>query len=631
MNRAFDWVHLGTPDAALHRIDPDHGDPDPKKSNDRNWMPHSRLFRVRVSPGARVCPHIHGDPQDDEENDDQDLDLRKCGGEYDVHRYRNSVEDAGKISIQARPSVLQVAEDLGRHPKWQDPQVRARWGEPQARTEAPAVTPEPASVGPAAKEKHSIRWGQEPSEAGVMHHLVREHGWKPEDAYGVTRQAHEDLHEGGQRPLGIDGSNKLHNHSFWHEASRHTAKLSDEALVSVAEHTMEQNGHAGRTWHVPKMHADDPQRQEAHQPVHDFVRGVLTQHGYEHARGINVIPSHWDLREPGSGQAMVNGMGTIGLKGEHTNDMTLLHECAHILTRTPEGPGGHGPQFQQAAHRLYHDHISPEAADAFNGIVHALPREGVRHTAADEHPPPYPNPKGGDEWFLGTKRMMTEMSPRSRTDPGEEGRHWNSDLGVHWTSRHQVAKNFSRSRSWDRGIAHAHLHMGNPKVFESEFDLDKDAIDHAVSHGLTRSDDRRNPSPEHPIDRRGWLDDHPHLPEIVSGYRDHLRSQGHDGIIYGNEYESGKRNPRHPCAITFPDTPVSIKHWETPDSRGRYSDHPEYDGHYQVPRADGRYGFDDIPNPHLPYLHQGSRHTAVIDWHHEPDEHFSFEEMGEGA
>ena len=170
------------------------------------------------------------------------------------------------------------------------------------------------------------------------------------------------------------------------EASRHTARLSDEALVSVAEHTMEQNGHAGRTWHVPKMHADDPQRQEAHQPVHDFVRGVLTQHGYEHAHGINVIPSHWDLREPGSGQAMVNAIGSIGLKGEHTNDLTLLHECAHLLTRTPEGPGGHGPQFQEAAHRLYHDHISPEAADTFNGIVHALPREGARHTAGTTMP-----------------------------------------------------------------------------------------------------------------------------------------------------------------------------------------------------------------------------------------------------
>jgi GNAT superfamily N-acetyltransferase len=166
----------------------------------------------------------------------------------------------------------------------------------------------------------------------------------------------------------------------------HTAKLSDEALVSVAEHTMEQNGHAGRTWHVPKMHADDPKRQEAHQPVHDFVRGVLTQHGYGDARGINVIPSHWDLREPGSGQAMVNAIGSIGLKGEHTNDLTLLHECAHLLTRTPEGPGGHGPKFQEAAHRLYHDHISPEAADTFNGIVHALPREGARREDKSQFP-----------------------------------------------------------------------------------------------------------------------------------------------------------------------------------------------------------------------------------------------------
>lgn len=148
---------------------------------------------------------------------------------------------------------------------------------------------------------------------------------------------------------------------------RRNAVLSDEDRVSVAEEAMERAGHAGQSWHVPAMHWDNPARVEAHRPVHEFVNGVLAEHG--HPGGIQVHPRHWDLRGAGSGQATTDGLNHIGLSGEHTNDLTLLHEMAHILTGTGEGAGGHGPEFQQAAHQLYHQHLGPDAAGTFSRLT----------------------------------------------------------------------------------------------------------------------------------------------------------------------------------------------------------------------------------------------------------------------
>lgn len=140
----------------------------------------------------------------------------------------------------------------------------------------------------------------------------------------------------------------------------------DSALaVSTAEYAMEHLGLRGDEWHVPRMRYDDPARVSVHQPVNAFIRGVLEQHGLdpEWAHGINVRPCCWELRETGAGQAITDGLNYIGLSGEDTNTMTLLHECAHILMRDQDEH--HGPRFQAIAEQLYRDHISPEAGSAF--------------------------------------------------------------------------------------------------------------------------------------------------------------------------------------------------------------------------------------------------------------------------
>lgn len=144
----------------------------------------------------------------------------------------------------------------------------------------------------------------------------------------------------------------------------------DESIaVSTAELTMETLGHVGRTWHVPRLRMDDPTRVEAHRPVNEFVRGVLREHAPDDEndwRHMHVSPCDWDLREPGSGQANTDGMNKIGLAGEDTQDMTLLHECAHILHRVEDfNARGHGPGFQAILAVLYRQHLSKDAADVF--------------------------------------------------------------------------------------------------------------------------------------------------------------------------------------------------------------------------------------------------------------------------
>lgn len=171
---------------------------------------------------------------------------------------------------------------------------------------------------------------------------------------------------------------------------RRLAVLSDEDRVSVAEHVMEDAGLAGKSFHVPNANIaqarergyydqygqpDVRRLQREHSAeAEQFVNGILQNHG--HDGDIRISPNHWDLREPGAGQAFTDG-NKIGLAGQHANALTLLHETAHILTNT-DHRDGHGPLFQKTLHGLYHQHLGPEAADTFAGIAFAH----QPHTAA---------------------------------------------------------------------------------------------------------------------------------------------------------------------------------------------------------------------------------------------------------
>lgn len=316
---------------------------------------------------------------------------------------------------------------------------------------------------------------------------------------------------------------------------------------------------------------------------------------------------------------------------------------------------------------------------------------GMFRTAAPI-PPPFPNPeyrpgqKGlpkrhdgrgyseggphGLHWYHGTTFSPQEEDegdhPDSResggrllppqTDNSENSRtmhHWNTDLGVHFTSLHHVAKEkFAGSGrdDIDSRVAHATLHMANPKRFDDETDLGRDAIHWAHSQGhhylpehdeaheqfaygntdvvekhdphgrsylyhqelpLGR-DERRAISH---IDRNGvrngtslkhidnYLASHPDREALIDGYRKHLRSEGHDGIVYGNDYEGPTG---HTSAIAFPDTPIGIHKWEWLHKDSQNMPATPQEAHERRQRG-------ELPDEDQMKLF-GRRATAADDW-----------------
>jgi GNAT superfamily N-acetyltransferase/ribosomal protein L37AE/L43A len=69
----------------------------------------------------------------------------------------------------------------------------------------------------------------------------------------------------------------------------------------------------------------------------------------------------------------------------------------------------------------------------------------------------------------------------------------------------------------------------------------------------------------------GWLNSHPHKEEIAQGFKSHLKSQGYDGIVYGNEIEqnAGDTGPKHLPYHSHP--PL-----EMPDANRQASDAPQH-------------------------------------------------------
>lgn len=288
--------------------------------------------------------------------------------------------------------------------------------------------------------------------------------------------------------------------------------------------------------------------------------------------------------------------------------------------------------------------------------------DGRRRTASG-HGPTLPNPEGGDTWYHGARFSMhgegdhdtegyeafddEEPSPeekhewgggkvtgpdRTSYEPGEHAdKHWNTDLGAHFTSLKAVARGFAggggvrgmtAKPSMGR-VLHAGLHMSNPAVFADEREMGAHAArwahkegyrfhspfgdakepvneDHydELRHGNYWHEDEDGETPyehlgnysgAHPehmvdIDKHGvqprhtqehldqYLANHPNREEITTGWKNHLKSQGHDGILYGNTLEGPHG---HACAITLDDTTIHHRKWEWLNEHDR----DEYDPH----------------------------------------------------
>lgn len=139
--------------------------------------------------------------------------------------------------------------------------------------------------------------------------------------------------------------------------------LSQEGLISVAENVMENFGLTGRTFHQAEGHVDDPVYQAGMQPLRDYVMDVV-------GGWVNVHVSNYMLDREHA-QAMLTGTGTMYVR-ESTSEMTVLHECAHLIARTDHSAQGHDDRFVSVLRDLYGKHLGSAALAKFDDIYGAI-------------------------------------------------------------------------------------------------------------------------------------------------------------------------------------------------------------------------------------------------------------------
>lgn len=248
------------------------------------------------------------------------------------------------------------------------------------------------------------------------------------------------------------------------------------------------------------------------------------------------------------------------------------------------------------------------AQSPFNAEDEDWHHEGARIAALN-------NPTGeirGHEpsaWYHGSPHEFEEF--------GEGGReHWNTYLGTHFSAQPEVAAQFAEGGHHEADelddepaghIVHAKLHIRRPKTYRSEYEMDQAAHEWAHGKGMLigkhiaeHPEDYAEPEEdededyyadpedhEHeqirqahlayaaredkPFGRHesdfgfptrnswrpaatGWLNSHPRKEEIAQGFKNHLKSQGYDGVVYGNEVESDSydRGSKYPPYDTHP-------------------------------------------------------------------------------
>lgn len=233
---------------------------------------------------------------------------------------------------------------------------------------------------------------------------------------------------------------------------------------------------------------------------------------------------------------------------------------------------------------------------------------GFKNIAALENPIHEQTGGHPEEWYHGSPHDFEHFGdPADYQDPAMEEytdryKHWNTLVGNHFASDHAVAKEFSggdythpddlpEDYEGPMGhVVHVKLHLKNPKVYDSEHDMDQEVYEHEWEAG-NHHDKYMAPPPEdddeyeewadeyghrhhyagdsqhkyskdepdpnyaygfHPK-ATGWLNTHPDKEGIARRYKDRMKRAGYDGVIYGNEYEGGGKS-----AIAFEPHQIEI-------------------------------------------------------------------------
>jgi 8-oxo-dGTP diphosphatase len=202
---------------------------------------------------------------------------------------------------------------------------------------------------------------------------------------------------------------------------------------------------------------------------------------------------------------------------------------------------------------------------------------GMGRTAADWfHGSDRDEPFSRFDFSKGSlKHAEEESSGGYAAEGGEPQRWWNSRLGSHFSSEHEVAKEAATTMGGGGNVYHVDLRQKNPKHYESEHDLAAEAVGWARGQGHKINAGYGPVSSGGGWDCEGALKTHPKSQEIADGFRAHLQSQGHDGITYGNEFEGSYR---HKCAIAFHPDQAKITETHGGYEPCRYDEPEEHEG-----------------------------------------------------
>lgn len=331
---------------------------------------------------------------------------------------------------------------------------------------------------------------------------------------------------------------------------------------------------AGLNGDVPEgltlRHTEDKDEHNitAHLPGHDRPVGTLTwtkksydadEHPYmENSDDLYVgdvtnIDVHPDYRRRGIANAMWEHAKSLGTEGPY-----------HSSMKSPDGEAWAG-QAKEAS--LSQGLPNPYHAD-----------DEFHHTWF--HGTQY---QGGDALDSRNRYSDEDFAAKGKPTGGPQT---NKLLGTHFTALRSVAKGFAKDYS-DSDVYHARLKMKNPAYFADEHALDRHIFRHAMEHHpefahdedfnssqrwngsatprtLAERDRQMGDDPGDPY-KRWSLDSamgssmqwHPKQREFAKSFVDHLKSQGHDGIVYGNIVEGPKF---HHSAIAFGPEDIDVQH-----------------------------------------------------------------------
>jgi hypothetical protein len=337
-------------------------------------------------------------------------------------------------------------------------------------------------------------------------------------------------------------------------------------------------------------------------PVHSLRH--ITEHGE-----LVKPPSYRDIADQGDDEQERLGELERGHDdGAHIPPIVVVRDGEHHII----ADGSHRAAIAaERGHTHIPAFVTPRTIMPKTGHMAEGGPDPFERTAAMHNP----NAKAGqaeDEWYHGSPHDFDSFGDTgSSNDTEDHVNHWNVLLGNHFTATHNVAHDFSlglHHASDANGnddaeeplghVIHARLHIKRPKVYASEHDMDQEVHEHEVKRGNLL--DHHLPEPPHedadegewddyyddagnarvyrgdsngPFHKdepdpnvaygfhpkaTGWLNHHPDKEGIAARFKDRLIQQGHDGIVYGNEFERADGGGKEKSAIAFHPDQIEI-------------------------------------------------------------------------